>query len=88
MRRWTLEGKGIEGQTVTSHVIGDKGVTSYQITVKPASQAEKLCLTMSPNDYVADFRAEVSFWWEKNQKKQDVILFIFFFLTQNIRNFC
>lgn len=77
MRRWALE-----GQSVGSHVIGERerGGSTLKVMVQPAGMADKVCVEMLSTDYVAELRAEVAMWWESLHAKQvhliDFILFI------------
>ena len=60
LRRWKLEGQGIERHVPKN----DKNSSKLNVIVQPGSTAPRAVFQMLSTDYVADLRAEVTKWWE------------------------
>lgn len=71
LRRWEISGVGVGSH---AQLVGDKpGTAPLRVQIQPpgASFQDKVTLTLSSGDYVADLRAEVGDWWEREVEKKE-----------------
>lgn len=70
LRKWALEGKGIESHSAT---LGDRSSTPIRLIVQCGSTSERCFLDMLSCDYIADLRAEIVKWAEGLQQVCEVV---------------